>query len=453
MDRACIACHNGEGKAFDLRGGKKDKLGYGTSYLNLHPYVHRQGGEGDMVVLQPYEYHPNTSELVRMLKKGHFNVQLTDKEWKTLYNWIDYNAPDKGYFNANVLSKDIIPYQGFDQIKRRKELTDKYANGAGVDWKKEISDYAAYLKGKGEIKPEMPEKLAPVKEKELKVKGWPFDADRIKAMLADEKETRKEIELAPGIKMTFVRIPAGQFVMGSYRGQSDTRPTAKVKIDKAFWMGELEVTNQQFNVIFPDHDSRFVDQQWKDHVVQGYPANKPEQPVIRVSYNDAMDYCKKLSEKTGLNITLPTEAQWEWACRAGSDQDFWYGDMNADFGKKDNLADVTTLLLAASGIDRCLRLLIGTNTILTYRKRKAWMMAIWFRWVVSNMKRIRSVCIACTVTWRNGLVLITCLILTTRNRKRSPSIRWFVAVLISSDRNSRRLIPVKDIIRTNVCST
>ena len=177
------------------------------------------------------------------------------------------------------------------------------------------------------------------------------DADRIKAMLADEKETRKEIELAPGIKMTFVRIPAGQFVMGSYRGQSDTRPTAKVKIDKAFWMGELEVTNQQFNVIFPDHDSRFVDQQWKDHVVQGYPANKPEQPVIRVSYNDAMDYCKKLSEKTGLNITLPTEAQWEWACRAGSDQDFWYGDMNADFGKKDNLADVTTLLLAVSGID------------------------------------------------------------------------------------------------------
>jgi len=245
LDRACIACHNGEGKAFDLRGGKKDKLGYGTSYLNLHPYVHRQGGEGDMVVLQPYEYHPNTSELVRMLKKGHFNVQLTDKEWKTLYNWIDYNAPDKGYFNANVLSKDIIPYQGFDQIKRRKELTDKYANGAGVDWKKEISDYAAYLKGKGEIKPEMPEKLAPVKEKELKVKGWPFDADRIKAMLADEKETRKEIELAPGIKMTFVRVPAGQFVMGSYRGQSDTRPTAKVKIDKAFWMGGYESAIQR----------------------------------------------------------------------------------------------------------------------------------------------------------------------------------------------------------------
>lgn len=349
LDRACIACHNGEGKAFDLRGGKKDGKGYGTSYLNLHPYVHRQGGEGDMVVLYPYEYHPNTSELVRLLKKGHYNVQLTDAEWRKIYNWIDYNAPDKGYFNANVLKS--FPYQGYDQIERRKQLTDKYAGGAGVDWKKEIADYAAQLKNKGEIKPVMPKKVSPVKEKVLKVKGWPFAPDRVKEMLADEKETVKVLEIAPGVQMTFVRIPAGEFVMGSYHGEPDTYPTTKVKIDKAFWMGELEVTNQQYNTIFPQHDSRYVNQQWKDHVVPGYPANKPEQPVIRVSYNDAMEYCKILSQKTGLNITLPTEAQWEWACRGGSDEDFWFGNLNADFGKKDNLADVTTNKFAVSGVD------------------------------------------------------------------------------------------------------
>lgn len=349
LDRACIACHNGEGKAFDLRGGKKDGKGYGTSYLNLHPYVHRQGGEGDMVVLYPYEYHPNTSELVRLLKKGHYNVQLTDAEWRKIYNWIDYNAPDKGYFNANVLKS--FPYQGYDQIERRKQLTDKYAGGAGVDWKKEIADYAAQLKNKGEIKPVMPKKVSPVKEKVLKVKGWPFAPDRVKEMLADEKETVKVLEIAPGVQMTFVRIPAGEFVMDSYHGEPDTYPTTKVKIDKAFWMGELEVTNQQYNTIFPQHDSRYVDQQWKDHVVPGYPANKPEQPVIRVSYNDAMEYCKILSQKTGLNITLPTEAQWEWACRGGSDEDFWFGNLNADFGKKDNLADVTTNKFAVSGVD------------------------------------------------------------------------------------------------------
>ncbi len=351
LDRACIACHNGEGKAFDLRGGKKDGAGYGTSYLNIHPYIHRQGGEGDMVVLPPYEYHPNTSELVRILKKGHYNVQLTEKEWRKLYNWIDYNAPDKGYFNANVIGKDLIPYQGFDQIKRRKELTDKYANGMGVDWQKEIADYAAYLKNQGPITPVMPEKQKPVNVKEVKVKGWPFDKAAIKEMLAEEDSDSKTVEIDPGVNIRFVRIPAGEFVMGSYNGEPDAHPTAKVKIRKSFWMSEMEVTNQQFNVIFPEHDSRYIDQLWKDHVIQGYPANEPEQPVIRVSYNDAIDYCRQLSEQTGLNITLPTEAQWEWACRAGSADDFWYGNLNADFGKYENLADKTTTKFAVIGID------------------------------------------------------------------------------------------------------
>lgn len=349
LDRACIACHTGEGRAFDLRGGKKDKRGYGTAYLNLHPYVHRQGPEADMLVLQPYEYHANTSELIRVLKKGHYNVQLTNDEWNVLYNWIDYNAPDKGFFNANVLKN--LPYKGFDQIERRIELTNKYGCDMGVDWKKEIADYADYLKAKGEITPVRPEKLPAIKTKEVKAKNWPFNGETLQAILANEKENRKEITLAPGVQMTFVRIPAGEFVMGSNQGEADARPTSKVKIGRSFWMAEVEVTNTQYNVIYPDHDSRYVDQLWKDHVNPGYPANLPEQPVIRVSYEDAMAYCKQLSEKTGLNITLPTEAQWEWACRAGSDSDFWYGNLNTDFSKWENLADMTTNNFAVSGID------------------------------------------------------------------------------------------------------
>lgn len=136
----------------------------------------------------------------------------------------------------------------------------------------------------------MPEAPAPVKAKDIKVKNWPFDANAIKAMLADEKETRKVVPIAPGINITFVRIPAGEFAMGSWNGAADHRPVTKVKIDKAFWMGEVEITNEQYNVIFPKHDSRYVDQLWKDHVHFGYPANKPEQPVIRVSYQEAMDF-------------------------------------------------------------------------------------------------------------------------------------------------------------------
>lgn len=348
LDRSCIACHNGE-EAFDLRGGRKDSKGYGTSYLNLHPYIHRQGGEGDMVVLQPYEYHPNTSELVRMLKRGHNNVTLTDKEWRTLYNWIDYNAPDKGYFIAEPVTD--IPYKGFDQIERRIELTDKYGNGAGVDWKKELEDYAAYLEGQGEVTPERPESETERKARNIQVKGWPFSADEAKAMQEATGRTRMTVEIAPGIKMNFVRIPAGSFIMGSNDGPSDSYPETKAKVEKAFWMGELEVTNEQYNVFFPEHDSRYVDQQWKDHVVQGYPANLPEQPVIRVSYEDAMKFCSEMSRRTGLNVTLPTETQWEWACRAGSGTAFWFGNMDADFGSKDNLADRSTLDFAVIGID------------------------------------------------------------------------------------------------------
>ncbi|MDR2036771.1 MAG: SUMF1/EgtB/PvdO family nonheme iron enzyme [Bacteroidales bacterium] len=344
LDRACVSCHNGDNGKMDLRGGRKDKRGYGTSYLSIHPFINRQGPEADMPVLVPYEYHASTSELVRLLKNGHYNVKLTDEEWRSLYNWIDFNAPDKGRFVAN-------PLNGIEQISRRQELGKKYADGVYVDWQKELEDYAAFLKTKGEIKPEMPEPVKKKDEKEVKVKGWPFDAKQVTEMLATEKEIRKEITLAPGITMVFVRIPAGEFVMGSNNGSNNNRPVSRVKIGKAFWMGEIEVTNEQYNVLFPEHDSRYVDQFWKDHTTPGYPANEPLQPVIRVSWEEAMEYCKQLSQQTGLNITLPTEAQWEWACRAGSNHAFWYGDMNTDFSTKENLADAQLTKMAVSGVD------------------------------------------------------------------------------------------------------
>ena len=161
----------------------------------------------------------------------------------------------------------------------------------------------------------------------------------------------KRIELAPGIVMNFVRIPAGKFVMGSNKGHSDYSPANKQEVKKAFWMAEIEVSNEQFRTIFPDHNSRFVNQLWKDHVHQGYPANNPEQPAIRVSWEEAMAFCEKLSEKTGLKVTLPTEMQWEWACRAGSESDFWYGALNTDFAAYENMGDKQLNKLAVRGVN------------------------------------------------------------------------------------------------------
>lgn len=343
LDRACIACHDGSGKLADFRGGRIDEFsGFGESYLNLHPYVYRQGPEAEIEVLNPYEYHASVSPLVQLLKTGHYGVELTGKEWKTLYNWIDFNAPYHGKFRANI-------FKGVEQISRRTELTEKYA-GAGVDWQAEIRSYARYLEGQEKPAPVKPEKKE-YKDKEVKVKGWPFDETVVRSKMTAEGDTRMSIDLAPGISMTFVRIPVGSFVMGSNRNPSDYSPAHKQVVKKAFWMGELEVSNEQFRTIFPEHDSRFDRQLWKDHVHEGYPANKPEQPAIRVSWEEAMAFCRKLSVKVGLNITLPTEAQWEWACRAGSDDAFWYGSLNTDFGKFENMADKQLNKMAVRGVN------------------------------------------------------------------------------------------------------
>ncbi len=351
LDRSCVACHDGTREGImDLTGGKKDKLGFGTSYINLHPFVHRQGGEGDLAVLKPYEYHPNTSELVRLLKKGHHGVSLSDKDWRTIYQWIGFNAPYRGNFNHNKATMMPFVRHGGEQYHRRIELKNKYAQGSGVDWKKEIEDYANSLKSQGEIEPVKPSPIERPILPDLQLDNWPFSPEEAKEMQAQLGETRKTVEVAPNVHINFVRIPAGEYIMGSPEDGADALPRI-VHIQKAFWMSELEITNAQMRALFPEHDSKFTDQLWKDHVVAGYPANKPEQPAIRLSYEAAMDYCKKLSEKTGLKISLPSEEQWEWACRAGSDTDFWYGDLKSDFGKLENLADKTTLKFAVSGVN------------------------------------------------------------------------------------------------------
>jgi formylglycine-generating enzyme required for sulfatase activity len=69
--------------------------------------------------------------------------------------------------------------------------------------------------------------------------------------------------------------------------------------------------------------------------------NHPRQPVVRVSWQQAAAFCRWLSRRTGEKFSLPTEAQWEWACRAGSDKPFFYGDFKTDFAPWANLADKT----------------------------------------------------------------------------------------------------------------
>lgn len=369
LDRNCVSCHDGEKVKPDFRKdqmvtykrGILTKLTryYDQSYLNLHPYVYRQGPESDIYVLRPGEYYANNSELIRILETGHQGVKLPEKDLRTLYTWIDLNAPYFGAFTQIDLKKEAPA----NQVQRRMELAEKYS-GVQVDWQKEIADYAAWLKkqetsetSQSSLKTDRTTEATSTqssrsekKSKPIKIKGFPFDATIAMQKQAEKGAPTRQLTLAPGITIEMKWIPAGSFVMGNNQTPGAS-PTFKAVLKKGFWMSTTEITNEQYRTIFPEHDSRYIGQTWKDHTTPGYAANLPQQPVIRISWDEANAFCQKLSERQKCRVALPTETQWEWAARAGSSDDFWFGSVDTDFGPYENLADSTTVDLAVIGVN------------------------------------------------------------------------------------------------------
>ncbi len=104
-------------------------------------------------------------------------------------------------------------------------------------------------------------------------------------------------------------------------------------------MARFETSNRQFRQFDSVHESRTEDRHGYQFGITGYDQDQPDQPVVRVSWEEAMAFCRWLSRQTGLPMTLPTEAQWEWACRAGTATAFSFGDADTDFSPYANLGD------------------------------------------------------------------------------------------------------------------
>jgi len=346
LDKFCVSCHNGkarpDGKALpnfssDQPNGARQVAGEGNgftgSYVALHPFVRRPGPESDYHLPKPMEWHAGTSELVQMLKKGHYGVQMDAEGWDRLYTWIDMNVPDHGTWS------EFRKIAG-NAHERRMELAKQYA---GMDL-----DPEAYPPM--DTRPVVPVKPQPVAAapKPLVAPNWPLSAEQARALQANfvrqvatstPNKPELKIDLGGGASLDMVLIPAGEFVMGDVAGALDERPQTRIRVDRPFWMGRAEVTNGQYALFDSLHDSRYISEFNKDQSTPGQVANRPQQPVIRVSWQEATAFCKWLSQKTGRRFTLPTEAQWEYACRAGTATAMNYGDLAADFGKLANLAD------------------------------------------------------------------------------------------------------------------
>ncbi len=164
-----------------------------------------------------------------------------------------------------------------------------------------------------------------------------------------EKPQQKRLIMYGGIKVDLVRIPEGEFLMGSpdsevgYPGELGRRikkqsgrlhpdtedPQHLVRIDRGFYMSKHEITCDQFRRFRPE---------FRKYKYENWDMDLGDQPAC-VSLNDALEFCKWLSEKTGLAVRLPSEAEWEYACRAGTQSRFYWGDSEEEAGKYANIAD------------------------------------------------------------------------------------------------------------------
>jgi len=332
LDKYCVGCHDGEhGDRPDFRvDGPNRFRNFTPSYCALHPYVRRPGPESDYFLQRPLEFHASTSELVQMLEKGHHHVQLDDEAWDRLVTWIDLNVPDHGTWTEHRGNSER-------SASRRLEMRTTYANRPENPevYPSDPPGPVAFV----EPKPE-PERRA----QNLRVAGWPFDAGEAKRRQQEAAERlgvepSVSLELAEGVTMDLVLIPAGEFVMGRHDAAVDEYPAAVAKIERPFYLGVCEVTNRQYAAFDPEHDSAYISMTNKDQSSRGHAVNGPEQPVVRITWEQAMEFCAWLSRTGGQRFTLPTEAQWEWACRAGTATPFWFGPEDADFSRFANLAD------------------------------------------------------------------------------------------------------------------
>jgi eukaryotic-like serine/threonine-protein kinase len=153
----------------------------------------------------------------------------------------------------------------------------------------------------------------------INLKSFSFNVVKVNAQGKEISRSQKTAQsftedLGKGVNLEMVAIPGGTFTMGSpstekERG-NDEGPQHQVTI-QSFYMGKFEVTQAQYEAIMGTNPSSFKS------------ANRP---VEKVSWNDAVEFCKRLSQKTGRTYRLPSEAEWEYACRAGTTTPFSFGE-------------------------------------------------------------------------------------------------------------------------------
>jgi len=169
------------------------------------------------------------------------------------------------------------------------------------------------------------------------------------------------VDLGHGVTLEFVSIPTGKFQMGSPPGRTGRQPDEEshvVEITRPFFLGKYEVTRGQFAAFVNETGYRTeaeTDGGWGYNAARGKIEGRnrtyswrntgfrqtDNHPVVNITWNDADAFCRWLAKKIGRPVRLPTEAEWEYAARAGSSSPYYSGDDTAALVKIGNVADAT----------------------------------------------------------------------------------------------------------------
>ena len=331
LNRYCLSCHNGEDSAPDLRPEEQvddyagvvpgyydrtrmhpthkarygGRVKYTPAYEALLPYIRRVNVGDDVSVLRPGHYHADTSELVQLLQNGHYGVSLDEESWSRLVTWIDLNGPCHGTWQ-DVFDMPV-PDRGHE---RRQELAAAY--GGPPDDPEAVPDASSY-----DETPVLPQSI---------------DSKQQQLQAGQKSEV-------PVLESMTLHLP-------------DAHTVELRKVDSSFWMSACEITNEQYALFDSSHDSRYYTKRHAERADdKGIPLNGPKQPVLGVSFNQALAFCDWLSKTTGKNVRLPTEIQWEFACRGASTSDFHYRSIDDDFSLWANMADKTFASFGVKGKD------------------------------------------------------------------------------------------------------
>jgi formylglycine-generating enzyme required for sulfatase activity len=208
--------------------------------------------------------------------------------------------------NYRIESKELsIIHSTKQKFKFETAKIEVVATTTEIITKREIVTKTGFFGGKREVEV----------EKHIRVEK----PSRIKVIkLSGQAEYITE-DLGNGVNLEMVYIKAGSFEMGSNERDTET-PIHRVNIPH-FYMGKYTITQQQYQAIMGINPARFKGQ---------------NHPVESVSWDDAIEFCQKLSQRTGKQYDIPSESQWEYACRAGTTTPFYYGEtITADLANYD----------------------------------------------------------------------------------------------------------------------